>query len=168
MDLLPDANLSAEELLAIYLQDHLAAATGGLELFKRAAKSQLDPQRKTALARLAGEIGADRDTLTGLMDQLGVARPPLRVAAGWVAEKVGRLKPNGTLLRRSPLSDVIELEAMRAGVAAKMDLWLLLQRLSTTDERLQATDFERLLGRARSQYDELDELHLSAAEALRS
>ena len=168
MDLLPDANLSAEELLALYLQDHLAAATGGLELFKRAAKSQLDPQRKTALARLAGEIGADRDTLTGLMDQLGVARPPLRVAAGWVAEKVGRLKPNGTLLRRSPLSDVIELEAMRAGVAAKMDLWLLLQRLSTTDERLQATDFERLLGRARSQYDELDELHLSAAEALRS
>lgn len=168
MDLLPDADLSAEELLAIYLQDHLAAATGGLELFKRAAKSQLDPQRKTALARLAGEIGEDRDTLTGLMDQLGVARPPLRVAAGWVAEKVGRLKPNGTLLRRSPLSDVIELEAMRAGVAAKMDLWLLLQRLSTTDERLQATDFERLLGRARSQYDELDELHLSAAEALRS
>jgi len=168
MDLLPDADLSAEELRAIYLQDHLAAATGGLELFKRAAKSQLDPQRKTALARLAGEIGADRDTLTGLMDQLGVARPPLRVAAGWVAEKVGRLKPNGTLLRRSPLSDVIELEAMRAGVAAKMDLWLLLQRLSTTDERLQATDFERLLGRARSQYDELDELHLSAAEALRS
>lgn len=168
MDLLPDADLSAEELRAIYLQDHLAAATGGLELFKRAAKSQLDPQRKTALARLAGEIGADRDTLTGLMDQLGVARPPLRVAAGWVAEKVGRLKPNGTLLRRSPLSDVIELEAMRAGVAAKTDLWLLLQRLSTTDERLQATDFERLLGRARSQYDELGELHLSAAEVLRS
>ncbi len=168
MDLLPDADLSAEELLAIYLQDHLAAATGGLELFRRAAKSQLDPQRKTALARLAGEIGSDRDTLTGLMDQLGVARPPLRVAAGWVAEKVGRLKPNGTLLRRSPLSDVIELEAMRAGVAAKMDLWLLLQRLSTTDERLQATDFERLLGRSRSQYDELGELHLSAAEALRS
>lgn len=167
MDLLPDTNLSAEELLALYLQDHVAAATGGLELFRRAARSQLDPQRKTALSRLTGEIAEDRDTLTGLMERLGVERPPLRVAAGWVAEKVGRLKPNGTLLRRSPLSDVIELEAMRSGVAAKMDLWQLLQRLSTTDERLQATDFERLLSRATSQHDKLGELHLDAAEALR-
>ncbi len=167
MDLLPDTNLSAEALLALYLQDHLAAATGGLELFRRAARSQLDPQRKTALARLTGEIAEDRKALTGLMERLGVERPPLRVAAGWVAEKVGRLKPNGTLLRRSPLSDVIELEAMRSGVAAKMDLWQLLQRLSTTDQRLQATDFERLLSRATSQHDELGELHLDAAEALR-
>ncbi len=102
-----------------------------------------------------------------LMDRLDVPRPTYRVVAGWAVEKVGRLKPNGTLLRRSPLSDVLELEAMRSGVAAKIDLWQLLKRLSSTDQRLQATDFDQLLQRATSQHDELGELHLAAAEALR-
>ncbi len=167
MDLLPDANLSAEELLGIYLQDHLTAATAGVELFRRSASAQSDPARRTALTRLASEIDNDRATLSALMDTLAVSRPPYRVVAGWAAEKLGRLKPNGTLLRRSPLSDVLELEAMRSGIAAKMDLWRLLQRLGSSDERLQGTDFELLLQRANSQYDELDGLHLDAAEALR-
>lgn len=167
MNLLPDADLSAEQLLAIYLQDHLTAATAGLELFRRAAKSQTDSERRAALTRLATEIDKDRDTVTRLMDRLDVPRPRYRVAAGWAAEKVGRLKPNGTLLRRSPLSDVLELEAMRSGVAVKMDLWRSLQRLSSSDQRLQATDFDLLLQRSTSQYDELGELHLAAAEALR-
>ncbi len=167
MNLLPDANVSAEQLLAIYLQDHLTAATAGLELFRRAAKSQTDAERRAALARLAAEIDKDRDTVIRLMDRLDVPRPTYRVVAGWAVEKVGRLKPNGTLLRRSPLSDVLELEAMRSGVAAKIDLWQLLKRLSSTDQRLQATDFDQLLQRATSQHDELGELHLAAAEALR-
>lgn len=167
MDVFPDADLSPAKLLALYLQDHLTAATGGVELFRRAAKSQLDPQRRSDLTRLAVEVAQDRDTVTAIMKRLDVGRPPHRVAAGWLAEKVGRLKPNGTLLRRSPLSDVIEMEAMRAGVAGKMDLWRVLQRLSTNDERLRATNYDSLLARAQTQYDELGRLHLQAAEALR-
>lgn len=167
MNFLPDADPSAEQLLAIYLQDHLTAATAGLELFRRSAKSQTDSAHRTALTRLATEIDKDRDTVIRLMDRLDVPRPTYRVVAGWAVEKVGRLKFNGTLFRRSPLSDVLELEAMRSGVAAKMDLWQLLQRLSSSDQRLQATDFDLLLQRATSQYDELGELHLAAAEALR-
>lgn len=167
MDLLPDADLSPDKLLGIYLQDHLTAATAGVELFRRSAGSQTDSARRPTLHRLAVEVDEDRRTLGGLMDSLGVERPAYRVVAGWAAEKLGRLKLNGTLLRRSPLSDVVELEALRAGVAAKLDLWFLLRHLSSSDERLQVIDYERLLERARAQYDELDGLHLVAGEALR-
>ncbi len=161
-----NSDLSPEKLRAIYLQDHLTAAIGGVELFRRAAKSQLDPQRQRDLQRLAAEVAEDRDALSAIMQRLGVSRPPHRLAAGWLGEKAGRLKFNGTLLRRSPLSDVIELEAMRAGVAGKTDLWRSLQRLSSNDKRLQVTDFDALLTRASTQYDELGRLHSEAVEAM--
>jgi hypothetical protein len=167
MNLMPDKDPSPEDLLAIYLQDHLTAAVGGVELFRRAAKSQREPGRREALSRLGTEVAEDRDTVSAIMQRLGVRRSPQRLVAGWGAEKLGRLKPNGTLLRRSPLSDVIELEAMRAGVMGKMDLWRLLQGVSTGDNRLRGTDFNALLKRAQAQYDELGQLHRQAAGALR-
>ena len=38
------------------------------------------------------------------MASLGVGKDPLKRPLGWIAEKVGRLKLNGELRRRSPLS----------------------------------------------------------------
>ena len=167
MKLLPDSDPSADVLLGIYLQDHLTAATGGLELFKRSAKGQLSPTRRVALSRLTDEVREDRDALVALMQRLGVAVQPHRVAAGWVAEKVVRAKLNGTLLRRSPLSDVIELDGMLMGVQGKAGLWRLLQSLATTDDRLDRGELERLAGRAQAQLDELEQLRTEASAALR-
>ena len=47
------------------------------------------------------------------------SRPKVAEVLVGVAETVGRLKPNGTLVRRSPLSDLMELEALSAAVEAK-------------------------------------------------
>jgi hypothetical protein len=38
------------------------------------------------------------------MELLGVKPNPIKDAAGWTAEKFGRLKPNNSLLSYSPLS----------------------------------------------------------------
>ena len=38
------------------------------------------------------------------------------MVAGWVAEKAGRLKLNGSLLTYSPLSRLVELEGLSLGV----------------------------------------------------
>ncbi len=52
----PGAELSADDNLSIYLNDHLAAATGGVELFRRAAKSQTDETRRTALSSIGDQV----------------------------------------------------------------------------------------------------------------
>jgi hypothetical protein len=107
-------------LLSIYLNDHLAGATLGLELARRAARENEGSPLDTFLQNvLFPEIEQDRETLQQLMAKLGIGRSRPKVAAAWTAEKVGRLKPNGELWRYSPLSRLLELEGLAAGIEAK-------------------------------------------------
>ncbi|MFD3762594.1 hypothetical protein [Streptomyces sp. NPDC058622] len=86
-----------------------------------------------------------------------------KAAVGWLAEKAGRFKPNGHLLSRSPLSDVLEAESMLLGVLGKTACWRTLRVLAETDERLAADQLDALLERAEQQSATLEELRSTAA-----
>ncbi len=165
------ANVSAREagldrLAGIYLNDHLAGASGGLELFRRAARSHRGTPAGEVLQRLTAEVAADRDSLLSTMRALGLPVRRYKIVAGWTAEKAGRLKLNGRLLRRSPLSSLVELEALRLGVEGKASGWSLLLEATAADERLDARELERLRERARRQSAELESLRLAAGAPL--
>jgi hypothetical protein len=149
------------KLLGIYLNDHLGGSTLGVELSRRAASSNEGTELGAFLERLAGEIEEDRDTLKAIMDRLGVKEDKLKVAAGWAGEKAGRLKPNASLFSYSPLSRLVELEGLALGVEGKRSLWQVLAELD--QPQLAEFDFEKLIERARSQRDELQERRLAAA-----
>jgi hypothetical protein len=148
-------------LLGIYLNDHLAGATGGFELARRAATSQLD--HGAVLGQLADEIHADRTALLDMMVALGIKVRRYKVYAGWMAEKVGRLKLNGRIAARSPLSGLVELEMLRLGVEGKAAGWLTLRALAERDGRLDAERLDELISRARRQSETLEELRASVA-----
>lgn len=150
-------------LLGIYLNDHLAGATAGLELFRRAAGSH-SGATGDALKRLTAEVEEDREALLAILRELGFPVRQYKMIAGWAAEKVGRLKLNGRLLSRSPLSDVIELEGLHLGVLGKAACWRLLRSLAQTEPRLDVAQLAELLARAERQAAELDELRLAAAK----
>ena len=151
-------------LLGIYLNDHLTGATGGLELFRRAAGAHRGTEAGPALERLTAETESDRDSLLGFMRALGVPVRHYKVLGGWAAEKAGRLKLNGRLRSRSPLSSVVELEGMHLGVLGKAAGWRLLRALADSDPRLDAVELDRLLDRAQRQAEEIDALRLQAAQ----
>jgi len=66
------------KLLAIYLNDHLAGATLGVELARRLrASNGDDPQFGEPLAQLCAEIEEDRSTLEAVMGAGGVKIPPM-------------------------------------------------------------------------------------------
>ncbi|MEV6611907.1 hypothetical protein [Kutzneria sp. NPDC051319] len=100
------------------------------------------------------------------MAALGVRQDHVKVAGGALGEKLGRLKLNGHLFGRSPLSYVIELEAMRLGVDRKAAGWQTLRRLADHDDRLDRTQLDELLARAQSQKDILENLRGRAVEAV--
>jgi hypothetical protein len=152
-------------LLGIYLNDHLAGATGGLELFRRAAGSHDGIPAGDALKRLTAEVEEDRDALLAIMRGLGVPVRQYKVAAGWAAEKVGRLKLNGRLLTRSPLSSIVELEGLRLGVEGKRCGWRLLRALADSEPRLDPADLDDLIERADRQAEELELLRMEAGVA---
>ena len=155
----------SRRLLAIYLNDHLAALTGAVELVRRAAGSNRGTPYGETLAALRGEIEEDRAALASIMDRLGVRADEVRKAIAWGAEKVGRLKLNGRLTGYSPLSRLEELEILALGVTGTLMAWEALQRVAPAG--VSEEELATLCARARSQRDRLDELRLrAAAEAL--
>jgi hypothetical protein len=151
-----DADLHA--LLGIYLNDHLAGATAGTQLAHRAASGHAGTALEDELQRLAREIEDDRASLVGLMRALGVPIRHYKVYAASVGELLGRLKPNGRLVERSPLSSLVELDAMRVGIEGKAACWRALLRLAQRDDRLDRAQLEALGDRARQQADRVEAL----------
>jgi hypothetical protein len=149
--------------LSIYLNDHLAGSTSGLELAKRTRGANQGTEYGEPLERVASQIEEDRDALIRLMESLEIKRDHLKVAAGWVAEKLGRLKPNGQLTGYSPLSRLIELEGLAVGITGKQSLWDALLEVSDKDPRLDAEQLRRLSTRAQEQRDEVWNLRQRAA-----
>ena len=149
--------------LDIYLSDHLAGATVGVELSRRAAKRSTGTASGEFLQRLHREIVEDRTTLEAVIGALEADVSPVKPALGWIAEKAGRLKLNGRIRGFSPLSRLVELEGLEAGVAAKRSLWQALGRAFPDDGRLARFDLDALVARAEQQLQGLSEQRLSAA-----
>lgn len=150
------------ELLAIYLNDHLAGATLGVELARRLrASNRDDPEFGPALAEVCAEIEADRETLKAAMDRLGVGQSKLKPLAAVLGERLGRLKLNGRLRGYSPLSRLDELELLQIGVTGKRRLWRALEHTHAGD--LPGLDLGALVERATEQLRRLEALHLKAA-----
>jgi hypothetical protein len=146
-----------ENLLPIYLNDHLAGATAGAELARRVAGSnQGNEDYRLALSRLAREIEEDREALRAIMRHLGAGTDRAKQLLAWITEKAGRLKLNGHLLSYSPLSRLEELEMLALGVTGKRALWLSLLALASDDARLSTQQLQTLIGRAQEQLDTIE------------
>jgi hypothetical protein len=153
-----------EDRLSVYLNDHLAGATAGVNLARHAAESNRSTSYGRALDALAEEIADDRATLLAVMERLSVGRDHLKVALAWGLERAGRLKPSGELVGYSPLSRLEELEGLALGVEGKLALWQTLRRTHGADPRLRAIDFGELIARARSQRRRLERQRIRAAD----
>ncbi|HEU4513771.1 MAG TPA: hypothetical protein VFR87_11760 [Nocardioidaceae bacterium] len=155
--------MTNQDLLAIYLNDHLGASTAGVELIRRAAGNH-DGERGAELSRLADEIAEDRESLRDLMKRLDVSESTVKKAAGWLGEKAGRLKPNDHLVSRSPLSDVLEIEMLRAGTAARICGFQVLRAVAVEDGRVGKEEIEHLIDRAQDQEQRLYKIHIQLAQ----
>ncbi|MET0234484.1 MAG: hypothetical protein ABW224_07585 [Kibdelosporangium sp.] len=140
--------------LAIYLNDHLAGSAAGVALAKRITR--VHPQ----LRQLAVDFEQDQRELIAVMRTLGVDLQRYKVVIGQIGEKLGRLKLNGRLLRRAPLSDVLELEAMALVITGKRSVWRALRTLE--DRRLDQAALDRLLERADAQLEHVESMRLAA------
>lgn len=155
------------EPLAIYLNDHLMGATSGSELARRIAKQHAQSSAGQTLVRIADEIAQDRAALLEVMGELGVPVRRYKIGIGWAVEKAGRAKTNGFLVRRAPLSSMIELESLRLGVEGKRLMWQAVRALH--GQQAAGLDPDRLtdlLQRATNQAEILEELQLQAATSI--
>jgi hypothetical protein len=152
-----------EKYLRIYLQDHLAASTAGLELARRTRHANKGTDYGPPLAKIADEIEADRRHLERIIADLGFGADRVKNIAAWGFEKVGRLKLNGQLTGYSPLSRVVELEGLLTGITGKKSVWIALLEVAPSEPRLDADLLGRLSDRAEEQRATVEALREKAA-----
>lgn len=163
----PPEKMSAD-LLELYLSDHLTGATAGVGRITRMANDFVDTPMFGRLGQLVDEISAERAFLIQLIDDLGLDRKPYRQAVAWVGERVGRLKSNGKIVERSPMTMLLETELMRGAVMGKLGMWQMLEVQAPT-LGLDPKVFTDLIEMTENQVTLLDEIHAYASErALRA
>lgn len=132
--------LSRARYLRIFIRDHLAMATLAVELGRRVERTQTESGLAAVAARLVPELEKDRAALREIASRFGVRPSALKEGGAWLAEKFGRLKLNGRLLRRSPLSAIAELEALAMLTSQRRIVWRIFERMARVDGRLDGVD----------------------------
>ncbi len=150
------------DALGHYLRIHLTGSAGGIELFGRGER-MADPHARTVLGDIRGELVVERRQQLQMARRIGVRPAPLLALAAQVGERVSRLKPNGDPVRRTPVSDLVDLEAMRTAVSGKIAGWEALLSVADRHEGLDRAELTDLAHQGRRQLDQLSELHVAAA-----
>jgi hypothetical protein len=151
--------------LVTYLNDHLAASVGALELMDHLAKVAPTPAARDFFVTLHGEVVEDREALRSLLARLGATESPLRKDSAWFTEKLGEAK----LRLDAPPGDMLHqleaLEALTLALHGKLTLWVTLRALADRVMELAAVDLARLEGRGREHLSLAESRRLAAARA---
>ena len=156
------------DALNMYLEDHWAGAMAGSELAAKLRSKHEGTPQEAFFSELAAAIDADRETLGALMTTLEVPRHRIKEAAGWMVEKLSRLKLNERLTGAPELTPLLELETLSLGIEGKLALWKSLQTVADDYPPLARVRLDELIARAQQQLDGLERQRLTgAADALR-
>jgi hypothetical protein len=147
--------------LAVYLHDHYAGSHFAIELLDSMEEQYRGEPLAAFAHRIAQEIEEDRHTLRHIIDAVGKAHFDAAEVLGWISEKAGQLK-----LRRDSnggLGTFEALETLALGIQGKLGLWKSLPAIREIDPRVPDLDFDTLLARAQTQYNQVEEQRLRLA-----
>jgi hypothetical protein len=156
---------TTRDTLRIYLNDHLVGAAAGVRLADRVAAAHKTQPAGRDLGLIAAQIHEDYDALLAVMRALGVRAHRASTWLGAAGEIAGRFKPTGRISRRTPLTSLVEIEALRLGVLGKLQGWRVLAQFAEHDDRLEAESLAALERKAERQAEVLEPIRLWAAAA---
>ena len=135
--------------LLIYLNDHLAASVGALELLDNLISSSEGAELTAFLTKLRDEIAEDQTVLKDLLQRLGGSESAVRKAGAWVTEKLTRAKLSGD---EEELGLMQALEGLSLGILGKRALWRTLSAASEAIPELRGVDYPGLEDRAEKHF----------------
>jgi len=148
--------------LGIYLNDHVAGSVLALELLDHLIDLPEAPE-SGLLTQLRSDIEEDQQTLQQLLRAAGAKESPVRKAAAWLTEKLGRAKLRMEDSGTGGLRVLEALETLALGIQGKLALWRSLATLGEAVPQLEALDLTRLQARALDQFQRVDRLRLNVA-----
>jgi hypothetical protein len=153
------------EILATYLNDHLAGSVAAIELLDHMRELSKGTERERLFSSLQSEVEEDQKVLKELLREVGGKQSRVRQAAAWLTEKVGEAKlrlddPGGGELRLLEALETVEL-----GILGKLALWRALGAAADLAPQIRRLDLGKLERRAKEQCDRVEIERLKVARA---
>jgi hypothetical protein len=152
-----------DQLLHIYLNDHRTGAVVAHALAVRARGANTGNEFGEYLDDFVPALEDDIEQLDAVFDRCEIARDHLKLGAARIGAELGRFKLNGRITDYSPLSRVVEFEALTVGVLGKRKMWKTIAALPPEHPATSAVDAPQLIERAEAQATQLEELAQRAA-----
>jgi hypothetical protein len=162
---MPAGSMSEPQPFEVYLNDHLAGATGACEVARNAIQKFATTSHRNFLSEFLDQVEEDRATLEDMIRSLGGTPNPMKQASAWIMEKVSRIKLSPGGLGSEEMSALLTIETLCIGVEGKICLWIALKDVAGDIEGLGAFDLDGLIARAESQRQGLEKERLVAARA---
>ena len=153
------------DILATYLNDHLAGSVAALELVERLRGFCQGTYREQLLVSLGQEIEDDQQIVKLLLRSVSGKESKLRKAAAWLTEKIGEAKLELDDSGNEQFRLLEGLETLGLGIQGKLGLWRALSAVSNQDAEIGKLDLVRLERRARDQFERVEAERLLAARA---
>ena len=153
--------------LQIYLNDHLALIVGELQLAERCARSNPKEELGRCLMKLIGDLRIERQVVEELIRQLSGRPDVIKQGTAWLAEKIGRLKMNGSWLEYSDLSRLLELETLELAAHERAAFWQNIEHAVEmyATQTIVSAKVARYYGEAMNHCSELSSHRLDAVRA---
>jgi hypothetical protein len=146
--------------LDVYLNDHLAGGTAGLNLAQMAAEEHRADEHGAFFGEIASEIKQDHETLERVMTALATDQSATKVATAEIGSKMMAPKFKGT---EDQLNAFVTLETLSIGIEGKYCLWTALKTVQDDNPALAEFDIDELISRAQSQRERIEAKRLELA-----
>lgn len=147
--------------LEVYLTDHLAGATAGVNLAQMASEEHRSDEHGPFFGEIASEIKADFAELERLISELGIDQSATKTAAAEIGSKM--MAPKFTGGDDDEFNAFITLETLSIGVEGKACMWKALKSVEDSNATLESFGIDGLLERAQSQRDRIEAKRLEIA-----
>ncbi|TWU22341.1 hypothetical protein Pla52o_33970 [Novipirellula galeiformis] len=144
------------ELLTTYLNDHRAGATAATDMLERLINENQGEPLGDFATTLLNEIEQDEAELEGLIKRYDAMPGVVKQAVAWAGAKMTTPKIGRTMA--GDFGNFQTLEILSIGILGKRALWRMLQSLS--DPELLSLDYGRLIERADSQFQQVEQWRL--------
>lgn len=147
--------------LEVYLTDHLAGATAGVNLSQMAAEEHRADEHGAFFGEIASEIKADYETLERLVAELGVEQSATKTAVAEVGSKI--MAPKFVGGDDDELNAFITLETLSMGVEGKICMWKAMKTVESGYPTLADLDLDELITRGEDQRTRIEATRLEIA-----
>jgi hypothetical protein len=147
--------------LEVYLTDHLAGATAGVNLAEMAAEEHRSDEHGPFFGEITSEIKADHAKLESLIADLGVQKSATKTAAAELGSKI--MAPKFVGGDDDNLNAFITLETLSMGVEGKICMWKALKTVEDGYPTLKSYDLDELISRGESQRQRIEAARLQVA-----